>query len=102
LKIYNYTDLPVVIRNIPIDDREIYIPESIERWHVQHNGVDFIPSSDYERNVVVTIHQRGQVGEYKYNTETFEVPNVFPYVGLFVAFFGFMIITRLIQKIKIR
>ena len=102
MKIFNYSDLPVVIRGVPIEDTVIHLPDSIERWHVQHNGVDFIPSSTDQRNVHLTIHQRGTVGEYKYNTEIFDVPDVTNFVLLFIAFFGFMMLTRLIQKLKLR
>lgn len=102
MKILNYSDLPVTIRNVPITDTEIYLPESIERWHVQHNGLDFIPPSSNERNIVLTIHNSGQANQYKYNTEVFSMPDIWVWIGTFISFFSFFLLVRLIQKIKTR
>lgn len=102
MKIFNYSDLPVVIRNVAIDDREIYLPESIERWHIQHNGIDFIPPSSDERNVVMTIHNAGTANQYQYRTETFSTPDIWVWIGLMISFFSFYVIVRLIQKIRTR
>ena len=102
MKIINYSDKPVYIKTVPIEDTEIYIPPYFERWIVKHNNQDFIPPSYDDRNIILTIRNTGVADQYVYKSEEFTFPNVFPLLGVFMAFFGFFIVIKLIQKIRTR
>ena len=102
MKVFNYSDQPIYIKTVPIDDVEVYIPPYFERWIVKHNGQDFLPPSSSDRNVILTIRNTGQPDSYVYRTEEFLTPNIYPWVGLFITFFGFWFMIKIIQKIKTR
>lgn len=100
MKIYNYSDQPVYVHGVAYDGHIEHLYLGIQRYNVVHNNRHFINSVGTERNAIYTITNTNT--GYKYKIDYIDVPNVFPYVGLFVAFFGFMLVVRLIQKIKSR
>ena len=69
MKIINYSDKPVYIKTVPIEDTEIYIPPYFERWIVKHNNQDFIPPSYDDRNIILTIRNTGVADQYVYKSE---------------------------------
>ena len=101
MKIYNYSDLPVEIGGIPIDDHIIHLDNGINIWQVRHDGVAFLPPSDEDRNLIFTI-TKNSYGTYSIKQDEFAVPNIYPWVGLFITFFGFWLMIKIVQKIKSR
>jgi hypothetical protein len=101
LKIYNYTDLPVVIHGRDYEGHIYYLYNDIERWNLKHNGQDFVTASSNDRNVVYTITQNN-AGGYKYKMDSYPLPDIWVWVGTLVSFFSFFLLVRLIQKIKTR
>jgi hypothetical protein len=102
LKIYNYSDTPIIIKGAVINDREITIPSHFERWIVKHNGQDFIPPTSSDRNVIMYIRNTGQPDTFVYKTDSYSIPDIWVWVGTLVSFFSFFIIVRVIQKIRTR
>lgn len=105
MKIYNYSDLPVVINRVSIDEREIYLHNAIPRFHITHNGNPFIPNHDTDdRNVVMYITKHPSISNpsYQYRSETFNTPPVAWYASLVVISISYLLIIKILQKLKTR
>ncbi len=103
MKIYNYSDEPVVIDGSTISDREIILPTNYDRNIVTHNGSMFLfNAKTTDSNVIYTItnHRSGNDGHYRIKTESFQTPPIYLYIGIFISFFSFFLLVRLIQKLK--
>lgn len=102
MKIYNYSDKPVVIAGVPTHEHVIYINNSMQRHFITHNGQQFLDSHhDSDRNLIFSINNHPN-GSYDYREQNLATPNIFPWVGLFITFFGFWLMIKIVQKIKTR
>ena len=100
MKIFNYSDKPVVINGVPIHEHLIHIDNSIQRHFVTHNGREFLSSHlTDDRNLIFSIINHPN-GSYNYREQNFAVPNIWLWIGVFLTFFSFMFLTRVIQKLK--
>ena len=100
MKVYNYSDKPVVIKGAEIKDTEFFLPAHMERWIVKHNNQDFIPPTSSNRNAIVTIRNTGQPDSYSYKTIEYKTPDIWVWIGVFLTFFSFYFWIRIVQKIK--
>lgn len=100
MKIFNYSDIPVNVAGNDIHDHLIHVHNSFQNIH--HNNELFLPSTNQDRNIIVTISNHPHLDSYVYKIDEFAVPNIYPWVGLFITFFGFWLCIKIIQKIKTR
>jgi hypothetical protein len=99
MKIYNYSDKPIQINGVPRDEHILFLNASIPEWNVKHNNHVFLPTRDEDRNIVTTIYKLPS-GSYSYRHDNFSTPDVWLWVSIFLTFFSFHFILRIIQKIK--
>lgn len=101
MKIYNYTNTPVTYYGVDIDDKEIFIPPSLDytRANIRHNGNYFLPTNDENKTTTTWIYQDSS--GFKYVTEDFSVPPVWTWFSLFLMSFGVHLLIKIIQKLKI-
>lgn len=86
-----------------VDDIEIYLqPNMFYASWIQHNGVQIFDPNTEPRNKVLTIRDNISTGGYIYEEMSLEPPNIYPWVGLFITFFGFWLMIKIVQKIKTR
>lgn len=101
MKIFNYSDKPVVIGGVPTHEHVIYINNSMQRHIVTHNNKQFLnPHSTTDRNIIYSINNHPN-GSYDYREQNLSVPDVWLWVSIFITFFGFYFVTRILQKIKL-
>ena len=100
MKVYNYSDQPIYVHGVAHEGHLPYLYNSIERWNVVHDGRYFIQPTGTERNAVYTIANTNS--GYKYKIDYITPPDIFPWIFLFITFFGFWFSIKLIQKIKTR
>ena len=101
MKIFNYSDTPVIINGVSITDHLIHLDNGIPKSHVTHNGVRFLGDFQTDRNIIYTI-TNDSGGGYIFRSDVLEVPNIYPWVGLYITFFGFWLMIKIVQKIKTR
>jgi hypothetical protein len=100
MKIFNYSDKPVVIGGIPNDDHIIHLDNGVSIWQVRHDDKAFIPPSDEDRNLVFTITNL-TYGGYSIKQDEYTVPDIWLWVSVFLTFFTFYFVIRVFQKIKL-
>ena len=101
MKIFNYSDKPVVINGVDINDHLIHIDNSILKSNITHNGNSFITHHNEERNIIYTITKNPAQTNYQYRSDVFSVPDVWLWVSIFITFFGFYFLIQNTTKIKI-
>ncbi len=102
MKIYNYSDLPVVIGNQSINSEFIRLSNDIRKPFVTHNGFQFTSNQNTEdRNIIYTIITKPD-GSYGYMEDIIEPPNIYPVIGILFLSFAFLILIKLVQKLKTR
>ena len=105
MKIYNYSDLPLIIDGSTVTHHEVNLPTNYDRNLVTHNDVQFLNNANSKNNNVVymiTQHRSGNEGHYRIKLETYEVPNIWLWAGIFLSFFSFFFLVRIMQKLKLR
>ena len=100
MKVYNYSDKPVVINGVEIHDHLIHIDNSIQRFYVKHNEYAFLTKHTEERNLIYTIVNDSDGSGYSYRSDMINVPDVWVWVGIFLTFFSFHIVLRIVQKVR--
>lgn len=101
MKIYNYSDLPIEIGGVPNFHHIIHLDNEINPWQVKHNGQNFLPLVNEDRNIIYTITKQTW-GGYNIAKDEFAPPNIFPWVGMFILFFGFFLMVKIAQKFRTR
>ena len=103
MKIFNYSDKPVLINGIEVSDHIVHLDNSIQRHFVKHDGRTFLtPHTTGERNMIYTILNNSSNTGYEYRNDSVGVPDVFFWVSIFFTFFGFWFVMKITQKIKTR
>ena len=100
MKIFNYSDKPVIINGVEVSDHLVHLDNSIQRHYVTHNGTSFLSHhTTSDRNVIYTILNKND-NSYLYRTDEVGVPDVFFWVSIFFTFFGFWFVMKISQKLK--
>ena len=97
MKIYNYTNIPVKYRGEPI-------PEHIQPIHWtqvghgywDHNGVRLSYTGEYDKLYI----RHSWNGNFDYEYYQTQLPPVWIWVSIFLTFFSFFFVLRIVQKIK--
>ena len=102
MRIYNYSDIPLVIRGKTYTDKEFFMPENYREMFVHHNG-QFIGGGTandpkgYWTHLYIT---QGDDGTIKYHKYDMSPPDILSTTLLLVSAVGFCLIIKIIQKIK--
>lgn len=100
MKIFNYSDQPVVIGGVPTHEHVIYINNNMQKQHVTHNGKQFLNAHhSNDRNIIYSINNHPN-GSYDYREQNLSVPDVWIWISIFLTFFSFYFCIRIVQKIK--
>jgi hypothetical protein len=99
MKIYNYSDKPVVINGVSRDEHILHLHSAIPTGNVNHDGKSFLPSTTDDRNIIFTI--TNSTDGYSYREDEFSVPDVWTWITIFLTFFSFYFVVRILQKIKL-
>lgn len=102
MKIYNYSDKPVVIGGIPTHEHVIYINNSMQRHMVIHNDKQFLSTNvrTADRNIIYSINNHPN-GSYDYREQNLKTPDIWVWVSVFLTFFSFYFVIRIVQKLKV-
>lgn len=98
MKVYNYTNIPVYYRDdpIPLDIHPIHIErKNYGFW--THNG-EQIKNDGLNDKLYIVPHWNDSI-QYDYQLTKF--PEVSLWIGVFLTFFSFFFLVRIIQKIKL-
>lgn len=106
MRIYNYSDVPVIINGNEVSDTEIYLPNNINyaQRDIKHNGIQVAPDFDSEsnRNLQFTItNHRSNLGDYTITQMDISPPEISSWAFTYFLFFGFYFMVRIMQKIKL-
>ena len=101
MKIYNYSDKPVVINGVAIHDHLIHMDNSIQRFYIKHNNYSFVTRHTEERNIIYTILNEDSGTGYVYRSDIIKAPDIWVWVSVFITFFSFYFVIRVLQKIKL-
>ena len=101
MKIYNYSDIPVIFDGVAITEKEIVLPQTIVKSRVTHNGHRFLTTHNDDRNSIFTIS--GDSSYYRYSEQNFPLPDIeLVLVPLMISVFGFVVLIKIAQKLKTR
>ena len=98
MKVYNYTNIPVYYRDDPIPDNvNPIIIDRINYGHWTHNGQKINNDGEHDKLYIMP-HWNDN---YQYDYTATDIPDVWLWVSIFLTFFGFYFVTRILQKIKL-
>ena len=105
MKIFNYSDTPVMVDGKLSSEVEICLTPTFPRQAISHNGFMFVHNSasttqSNNAHYYITNHRNGN--GYRYKVEEYAVPNIFLWASIFFMFCGTFFLIRVIQKIKTR
>lgn len=100
LKIYNYSDKPIIINGVSRDEHTLHLNSSIPLVNVKHDGISFLPQTSQDRNVIFTITNTSE--GYSYIEDHMSIPDVWMWISIFFTFFAFHFLIRIAQKLKMQ
>ena len=100
MRVYNYSDKPVVINGVPINTHIIHLDTAISPGNVLHNGTTFLPNHDQDRNSVFTIMNTGT--GYAYREDVYSNPPVWWFSSILIVSIGYLMLIKVMQKIRAR
>ena len=97
MKIYNYTNTPVLYRGEPIPNHIVPIEwNKVGYGYWEHNGQQLYYTGEYDK---LYIHPHWN-GNFQYDYQATDLPPVWIWVSIFLTFFSFFFVLRIVQKIK--
>lgn len=99
MRIFNYTDKPVIINGIPMEGNEIKITdESFERSEIGHHTKSF---HTLEQHHYLHIYQNpNRPNGYEYRLTEHPLPNIATFSFILVSTIALHLLVKIIQKLR--
>lgn len=99
MRIYNYSDKPVLIKGVPINDIEINIPyEDFNKNMVTHHTKTF--NHIQQHHYLTIFNSTEQPNGYAYRITEHKLPDISAFSLILIATISFHLLVKIIQKVR--